>query len=130
MLNNVTFLGMAESDTSIILKEASMDITGNEAGSGASNEDAEGAHGAQRSPDVDESMLDESDGEEHSAIAKESAKKSSESVSALVNTFTKVRVGSEDVFHPAGQSTSTGEIRSSSIRAPEPPKQEGGGSAA
>ena len=35
MLNNVTFLGMAESDTSIILKEASMDITGNEAGSGA-----------------------------------------------------------------------------------------------
>ena len=127
MLKNVTFLGMAESDTSIILKEASMDITGNEAGSGASNEDAEGAHGAQRSPDVDESMLDESDGEEHSAIAKESAKKSSESVSALVNTFTKVRVGSENVFHPAGQSTSTSEIRSSSIRAPEPPKQEGGG---
>ena len=118
MLNNVTFLGMAESDTSIILKEASMDITGNEVGSGARNEDAEGAHGTQRSPDVDESRLDESDGEEHIAKAKERAKKSSESVSALVNTFIKVRVGSEDVFHPAGQSTSTSKIRSSSIMAP------------
>ena len=83
----------------------------------------------------DDSILDKSDDnieemEQTSSIIKEGAKNYSGSVSALAHNFTKVRVGSENVFLSAGQSNSTSIKSTSSVRAPEPPKQEGGGTSA
>ena len=79
----------------------------------------------------DDSILDKSDDDieelEQTSSIMEGAKKNSESVSALAHNFTKVRVGSENVFLSAGQSNSTSLKNTSSVRAPEPPKQEGGG---
>ena len=65
--------------------------------------------------------------EQTSSSIKDGAKNNSGSVSALAHNFTKVRVGSENVFLLAGQSNSTSIKNTSSDRAPEPPKQEGGG---
>ena len=68
----------------------------------------------------DDSILDKSDNDIEEL-------EQTSSSSALAHNFTKVRVGSENVFLSAGQSNSTSLKNTSSVRAPEPPKQEGGG---
>ena len=81
-----------------------------------------------RMEEEDESLLDESEGEQDDrAASKEKSNKSSSSVSALVNTFLKVRVGSNSVFENGGHNTSTINTQNSSVMAPESQKQEGGG---
>ena len=81
------------------------------------------------SMEEDYSILDQSEGDQDEMLttAKETAKKSSESVSALVNNFLKVQVGSNNVFENGGPNTSTSTSKFPSVRAPEPQKQEGGG---
>ena len=70
------------------------------------------------SMEEDYSILDESEGDQDEMLttAKETAKKSSESVSALVNNFLKVQVGSNNVFENGGPNTSTSTSKFPSLR--------------
>ena len=116
----VTFSGMAESKKmGSVLSGNGGDITGSSMGQGGSGvrEEEDDIEKTTRMEE-DESLLDESEGDqdEDQTLTKEPAKKSSSSVSALVNTFLKVRVGSNNVFENGGHNTSTINIKNPSVR--------------